>query len=133
SRPSLERSAPAATARTLPGATSNHRDTNLKGLMSTSRPNSSEPRRKKSSNVPGQALGYSLQFTRMAAMLFEAGPGTLVSFEVFDDVGEEAGDGTQTFVQTKSALRGNPLADRSVELWKTLANWSEAIRGRQHD
>jgi hypothetical protein len=89
------------------------------------------PRR--SSNVPGQALGYSLQFTRMAAMLFEAGPGSLVSFEVFDDVGQEAGDGTQTFVQTKSAQRSNPLADRSVELWKTIGNWIEAIKDRQHD
>ena len=69
----------------------------------------------------------------MAAMLFEAGPGSLVSFEVFDDVGEEAGDGTQTFVQSKSALRSNPVADRSIELWKTIGNWIEAIKDRQHD
>jgi hypothetical protein len=88
---------------------------------------------KRSSNVPGQALGYSLQFTRMAAMLFESGPGGLVSFEVFDDVGAESPDGTRTFVQTKSALRGNPLADGSVELWKTIANWVDAIRDQPRD
>lgn len=85
-------------------------------------------RPKRGSNVPAQALGYSLQFTRMTAMLFESGPGGLVSFEVFEDVGEDSADGTRTFVQTKSALRGNPLADRAVELWKTIANWVDAIR-----
>jgi hypothetical protein len=53
-------------------------------------------RSRKSPNVPAQALGYSLQFTRMAAMLFESGPGGLVSFEVFDDVGEDSADGTRT-------------------------------------
>lgn len=90
-------------------------------------------RPKRGSNVPAQALGYSLQFTRMTAMLFESGPGGLVSFEVFEDVGEDSADGTRTFVQTKSALRGNPLADRSVELWKTIANWIDAIRDQPRD
>jgi len=66
-------------------------------------------------------------------MLFESGPGGLVSFEVFDDVGEDSADGTRTFVQTKSALRGNPLADRSVELWKTIANWVDAVRDQPRD
>lgn len=93
-----------------------------------------KPRRpRRSANVPGQALGYSLQFTRMAALLFESGPGGLVSFEVFEDVGEDSADGTRTFVQTKSALRGNPIADRSVELWRTIANWVDAIRNQPSD
>lgn len=90
-------------------------------------------RPRRSSTVPGQALGYSLQFTQMAAMLFESGPGGLISFEVFDDVGEDSADGTRTFVQAKSTLRGNPLADRSVELWKTIANWVDAIRDQPRD
>lgn len=97
----------------------------------TKSPKTKRPR--KSSNVPGQALGYSMQFTRMAAMLFESGPGGLVSFEVFDDVGEDSADGTRTFVQTKSALQGNPLADRSVGLWKTIANWVDAVRDQPRD
>jgi hypothetical protein len=69
----------------------------------------------------------------MAALLFESGPGGLVSFEVFEDVGEDSADGTRTFVQTKSALRGNPIADRSVELWRTIANWVDAIRNQPSD
>ncbi|MEK9138972.1 MAG: ABC-three component system protein, partial [Bacteroidota bacterium] len=103
--------------------------------MSKNRNHEDEPskRARRTSNVPGQALGYSLQFTRMVALLLEAGPGSLVSFEVFEDVGEDARDGTRTYVQTKSALRGNPLADRSIELWKTIGNWVDAIKDRSYD
>lgn len=94
--------------------------------MSRNAPTAKRPR--KSSSVPGQALGYSLQFTRMAAMLFEAGPGSLVSFEVFEDVGEDSREGIRTFEQSKSALTYNPLGDHSVDLWKTMANWVDAIK-----
>ncbi len=61
-------------------------------------------------------------------MLFESGPGSLVSFEAFEDVGEDSREGIRTFEQSKSALTSNPLGDRSVDLWKTIGNWVDAIK-----
>jgi len=77
--------------------------------------------------VPGQALGYSLQFTRLTHLLLSAPEGSFGSFEVLDDVALEEPGGQFQFVQSKSALTANPLADRSVALWKTLANWVDAL------
>ncbi|QND38215.1 hypothetical protein HB771_09285 [Rhizobium leguminosarum bv. viciae] len=48
-----------------------------------------------------------------------------MSVEVFDDIAIHLSDGTPVLEQSKSALSGNPATDRSVELWKTLANWAE--------
>lgn len=83
---------------------------------------------KRSSQVPGQFYGYSLQVTRAVAHLLRAHPGESVSVEYLDDVAT-ADTGKVTVEQTKSGLAHNPVADRSVELWKTLHNWVEAIRG----
>jgi hypothetical protein len=87
------------------------------------------PKRKKrrSPNAPGQALGYSLQVTRLTHLLIEAAEGSYGSLEVIDDVGVVGPDGSTTAVQTKSALTGNPLGNNSVAFWKTLANWAEAL------
>jgi hypothetical protein len=75
----------------------------------------------------GQALGYSLQFTRLTAMLLEAPAGSACSLEVLDDVAEQAADGQTTLGQSKSALTTNPVADRAVSLWKTLSNWLQLV------
>jgi hypothetical protein len=85
---------------------------------------------KKSAHVPGQLYGYSLQTTRATARLLQSPPGFFVSVEVFDDVGVEGKNGKKTAEQTKSALTTNPIADRSVDLWKTFSNWLDAV---EHD
>jgi hypothetical protein len=84
-------------------------------------------RQRKSSNAPGQALGFSLQFTRLTHLLLTMPQGSFVSFEVFDDVAGETPDGQKQFIQSKSALTANPLTDRSVAFWKTLANWADTL------
>src|SRR5688572_19894521 len=76
----------------------------------------------------GQALGYSLQFTRLTAMLLEAREGCSCSLEVLDDVAEEGTYGETKLAQTKSALTANPVADRAISLWKTLFNWLDLIK-----
>jgi hypothetical protein len=85
----------------------------------------------KSKNAPataaGQALGYSLQFTRLAAMLLDAPDGSSCSLELLDDVAEQSPDGKIKLGQSKSALTGNPVADRAVSLWKTLFNWLQLV------
>jgi hypothetical protein len=87
-------------------------------------------KKRRSTNVPGQALGYSLQVTCLTNLLINAAEGSFGSIEVFEDVGLTGIDGTTTAVQSKSALTGNPLGDHSVALWKSLANWADAIAAR---
>ncbi len=79
----------------------------------------------------GQALGYSLQYDRVFYRLLTSPPSSIVSMEVFDDVGVERPDKTVLAEQDKSSLDGNPVSDRSVDLWKTLANWAEAVSSGQ--
>lgn len=85
--------------------------------------------KRRSSHVPGQYLGYSLQTTRALVRLLSAAPGSFVSVEVLDDVAVAGSGGDSKLIQTKSVgLRTNPIADRSPELWKTLANWTRGVR-----
>ena len=61
--------------------------------------------------------------------LLSAEPGSFVSVEALDDVAVVGPAGT-TLEQTKSVGKTtNPIADRSPELWKTLANW---VRGAKN-
>src|SRR5690349_5015386 len=91
---------------------------------------SKQPR---STQVPAQFLGYSLQTTRATMRLLEAAPGMFVSVEVLDDVAVSDDKGSTTLEQTKSTTSTNPIADRSPELWKTLANWVRAAESKKID
>jgi hypothetical protein len=82
-------------------------------------------RTKRRTEVPGQALGYSLQFTRLTHLLLEAPEGSSCSLELLDDVAQQDVTGAVKLIQSKSALTANPAADRAKSLWKTLANWVE--------
>src|SRR5690349_918005 len=66
-------------------------------------------------------------------MLLDAPAGSCVTLEVFEDVGLETYDGQKTASQVKTGLVKNPLADKSPELWKTLANWCDAVEHGQLD
>ena len=82
---------------------------------------------RKSTSVPGQALGYSLQYTKMTQLLANSPEGSEVEFEGLDDLSVLMPTGERKLYQTKSALASNPLADRSVAFWKTLANWADVV------
>lgn len=88
-------------------------------------PNKKSKRR--STSVPGQALGYFVQETKLTELLARAGEGAFVSLEVLDDVAVQEANGTTQLVQSKSALATNPVSDRSVPLWKTFGNWAEEL------
>lgn len=94
--------------------------------MASSRAKGSS-RTKRKTEVPGQALGYSLQFTRLTHLLLQAPEGSFCSLELLDDVAQEDSSGAVKLVQSKSALTANPAADRAKSLWKTLANWVELV------
>lgn len=82
-------------------------------------------RSKRKTEAPGQALGYSLQFTRLTHLLLQAPEGSYCSLELLDDVAQEDSAGDVKLIQSKSALTANPVADRAKSLWKTLSNWIE--------
>jgi len=73
----------------------------------------------------GQYLGYSLQQLRLCHHLLKAPDGDTVSLEYLDDVAVHRSDGTLLLEQSKSALSGNPAADRAEDLWKSFANWAD--------
>jgi hypothetical protein len=77
------------------------------------------------SQVPDQYWGYSLQAIRFLQLLLERPSGTVVTLEVFEDVGASH-PGGDLASQVKSALVKNPITDRAVDLWKTFGNWTEA-------
>jgi hypothetical protein len=54
-------------------------------------------------------------------------PNVFCSLEVLDDVAQQNSDGSAYVIQSKSALGANPVSDRAISLWKTLANWARAI------
>jgi len=74
-----------------------------------------------SQHVPNQYYGYSLQCTHCVSLLLDAVAGSYVSVEVMDDVAVEDPEGEVEAVQVKSALKTNPISNRSIELWKTNA------------
>ncbi|TKB82885.1 MAG: hypothetical protein E8D44_10320 [Nitrospira sp.] len=78
--------------------------------------------------APGQALGYGLQYTRLTSMLLDAPKGSFCSLEVLDDVATQSTSGEVQVCQIKSSLTGNPVSDRSVQLWKSLYNWVSAVQ-----
>jgi len=93
--------------------------------MATSKGDRS-PRAKRKTEVPGQALGYGLQYTRLTQLLLQAPEGSFCSMEVLDDVAQQHPKKGVRLIQSKSALTANPVSDRAKSLWKTLSNWVEA-------
>lgn len=77
---------------------------------------------RRKTEVPGQALGYGLQYTRLVHLLLLAPEGSYCSMEYLDDVAQEDTQRVK-LVQSKSAITANPVADRAKPLWKTLSNW----------
>lgn len=75
----------------------------------------------------GQFFGFSVQQTRVLAHLLRAREGQAVWLERLDDVAT-VGNGELIVEQDKSGLAHNPISDRSVELWKTLRSWLDALR-----
>jgi hypothetical protein len=88
---------------------------------------------RKSAHVPAQALGYLIQPIRLLQLLLDAPADSFVTLEVFEDVGLETRNGQKIASQVKTGLVKNPLSDRSLEFWKTLANWCDAIERNELD
>jgi hypothetical protein len=75
----------------------------------------------------GPYLGFALQPVRLCYYLLSSPRGASVSLEYLDDVAVHYADGTLLLEQCKSALAHNPISDWSDDLWKTVANWLDAV------
>lgn len=64
----------------------------------------------------------------MASLLLDAPEGSFVSLEKLDDIAQENRDGETCLVQSKDCEVSNPVTDRSVQMWKTFANWTRDVR-----
>ncbi len=81
----------------------------------------------------GPYLGFALQPVRLCYYLLSSPPDSSVSLEYLDDVAVHYADGTVLLEQCKSALAHNPISDWSDDLWKTVANWLDAVETRKVD
>ncbi len=88
---------------------------------------SATKKKRRSTNVPDTLRGFSVQATRLVYYLLGASLDDVVSLEHLDDVAVEQADGHVVAEQAKSYKSSNPLADRSVALWKTLRNWADDV------
>jgi len=79
-----------------------------------------------SSNAPGQLLGYSIQFPRALYHLLKCGPGDSVCVEYLGDVATFSAEGKLLTEEDKSSIVGNPITNKSTDLWKTFFNWVNA-------
>jgi len=52
---------------------------------------------------------------------------------VLDDAAVHYADGALLLGQCKSALAHNPISDWSDDLWKTVANWLDAVKTQKVD
>lgn len=69
----------------------------------------------------------------MASLLLAAPENSWVSLEHLDDVAQQNADGTVLAVQSKDTEATNPITDRSVQMWKTFANWARDVREKRLD
>lgn len=75
--------------------------------------------------------GYIFQ-SRLALLrglqLLKKHPNTLISIERFDDVAFEDDDYGKCLIQAKHHIAPKSLADKSVDLWKTIRVWLESFQ-----
>lgn len=79
------------------------------------------------SNAAGQFLGYTLQLPRALYHLLSCSPGDSVLVEVLGDVATLKTDQSLVTEEDKSSVVGNPLTNKSTDLWKTFYNWTKAV------
>ena len=79
-------------------------------------------------NAPGQLLGYSMQFPRALYHLLKMEEDDMVCVEVYGDVAVLSSRNKTLTEEDKSSILGNPVTNKSINLWKTLTNWIKAVK-----
>ena len=85
----------------------------------------------RSSGAGGQYLGFSLQLSRLLTLLLEGKESAAVALEHLGDLSVESDGSLSAIEEHKSRTSSaNPIADRAIDLWKTLRNWMDLVEGR---
>ena len=84
-------------------------------------------------NAPGQLLGYTLQYPRALWYLLTCNIEDNICIEVIGDVGVIMQNNLKLSEEVKSSVNGNPVTNRSSDLWKTFFNWTKAALDGQID
>src|SRR5882672_2509389 len=82
-----------------------------------------------SHSAPGANAGFSYQFERALYWLARSPADSAVGIETDDDVAVRGPGESQVLEQDKHSIRegGEPFANRSKDLWNTLAIWIDAL------
>ena len=76
-----------------------------------------------------KSIGFSYQDYVALKHALELKPGESIGIEVFDDVHLESISGKKTLIQVKHSINNSSnVTNKDIDLWKTLYNWSEAIK-----
>jgi hypothetical protein len=70
---------------------------------------------------------FLFQLDRMIDWLAQSDIGCCAGVESLDDVVIQSQDGATRLEQDKLSFVGNPITDRSANLWKTLATWTQLL------
>lgn len=85
-----------------------------------------------SHNATGSMLGYLYQSRYALLRGLEEGrtsAGHALTIEKFDDIAFEEGDSPVELIQAKHHGKPGDTSDKSVDVWKTLAIWTERVKG----
>src|SRR5690349_9122610 len=93
----------------------------------------------KNTAAPGPYMGFALQPVRLCHHLLREPDSSSVGLEYFDDVSVHRDGGHVILEQSKNSIAAKALTDKSLDLWKTFANWGDSRRDplggmeRQHE
>jgi hypothetical protein len=80
-----------------------------------------------------QLIGYDYQFYYFVYLALDLKQGQKIGFEVKDDIHIDKEDGTTILFQAKHAISDGNLTTLDADLWKTLNNWTNFIKGADGD
>lgn len=84
-------------------------------------------------SASGSNAGFDYQFERALYWLAGSPAGSTIGIETDDDVAVRGPNKSQILEQNKHSIRAEaePFADRSKDLWNTLAIWVEALDSKE--
>ncbi|TDB52287.1 hypothetical protein C5468_10860 [Photorhabdus luminescens subsp. mexicana] len=79
-------------------------------------------------NADKNSIGFTYQDYVALKHALELRPEENIGIEIYDDLHLENIEGQKTFIQVKHSINKSNITNKDVDLWKTLYNWSEAIK-----
>lgn len=79
-------------------------------------------------NADKNSIGFTYQDYVALKHALELKPEEQIGIEVYDDLHLESIEGRKTLIQVKHSINKSNITNKDIDLWKTLYNWSEAIK-----